>query len=218
MVWSFRLLGFPVVVEPWFWLITLLIGAGRPAELFPPWLIAAFVSILLHELGHALMGRFYGLDSSIRLYSFGGVTFVQGSGSLRPLQDALIYLAGPMAGFAFGLVVFALAELVPFETLFARVLISDLLWINIAWGLVNLLPVLPLDGGHIMRHAVDWWTGSRDDTLALRISVAVASAFSLGALFYSNSLFIAGLFGYMAFENYQALQRRTPWRVYGRRE
>src|SRR5262245_46415909 len=123
---SFRLFGFPVVVEPWFWLITLLIGAGRPAELFPPWLIAAFVSILLTELGPAFMGRFYGLDSSIRLYSFGGVTFVQGSGSLRPLHDSLIYLAGPMAGFGLGLAVFAVARLVPFETLFARVLIGDL--------------------------------------------------------------------------------------------
>jgi Zn-dependent protease len=212
MVWTFRLLGFPVVVEPWFWLITLLIGANRPVELLPCWLIAAFVSILLHELGHAYMGRMYGLDSAIRLYSFGGVTFVKGSGSLRPLQDALIFLAGPMAGFALGLAVYALARLVPFDSVFVRVLIGDLIWVNIAWGLVNLLPVLPLDGGHIMRHAVGWWTRGRDDTLPLRISVAVASAAAVGALAYSNSLVIAGFFGYMAFENYQALQRRAPWR------
>ena len=82
---------------------------------------------------------------------------------------------------------------------------------------MNLLPVLPLDGGNIMRQIVYWWKGSGDDTIALRISLVVSSLVALAALAW-DSFWTAGLFGFMAYENYQALQRRPPWRVYNRRD
>lgn len=213
---SFRLLGFPVVVEPWFWVMAVLLGARRSPELLPPWIVAVFVSVLAHELGHAFMGRAYGLDSSIRLYSFGGVTSFDRGARLTGLRDALLSLAGPMAGFAFALFIYLLARAVPFEGMFLRVLLGDLLYVNIAWGLMNLLPVLPLDGGNIMRRVAHWWTGSNDDSIPLWISLVVASCIAVAALVY-DSLWTAGLFGYMAYENYQSLQRRPPWRVYNPR-
>jgi Zn-dependent protease len=217
-MWSFQLLGFPVVVEPWFWLVTVMLGAQRPPVLILPWVVAVFISILVHELGHAYMGRAYGLSAGIRLYSFGGLTaFGGGRRSLSILQEILISLAGPMMGFAFGLFVYLLARALPLGgSLFVNALISDLLWVNIAWGVVNLLPVLPLDGGHVMQQVLYWWTGTRDDTIALRISIGVAILMAFAALAY-EMFWMAGLFGFMAYDNYQSLQRRPPWRVYGGR-
>ncbi len=219
-VLSFRVLGFQVVVEPWFWLVMLVLGADGPPEFLPPWLLAAFISVLIHELGHAFMGRAYGLDSWIRLYGLGGVTTYEGGwASMTLLRRALMSLAGPMAGFALALFIYLLQRAVPFEGTFLRVLVAYLIFVNIAWSVLNLLPVVPLDGGSIMRQAVYWWTGSNDDTLPLRISLTVASLIAGIALVY-DSWWTAALFGFMAFENYQALQRqgRRPWRVYNRRE
>ena len=213
-IWSFRFLGFPVVVEPWFWIVMLVMGARRPPEFLLSWMLAAFVSVLAHELGHAYMGRAYGLDSSIRLHGLGGLTFYErGRRPLALWHRALLSLAGPMAGFAFALLVYAVEQTVPFEGRFLRVLIADLLYVNIAWSLINLLPILPLDGGNVLRQAVYGWTGSDDDTLPLRVSVAVGAAASVTALLY-DSLLTAALFGFMAYENYTALQRRPPGKVY----
>ena len=205
-LWSFRLLGFTVIVEPWFWLVTLLLGAERPPELVLSWMIAVFVSILAHELGHAYMGRLYGYDASIRLYSLGGLTSYKGGPRrVTLLQEGLLSLAGPMAGFAFGLAIYLAARVLPFQGTFMRVFISDLLWVNIAWGLVNLLPVLPLDGGHVMRHTVYWWTGRSDDHLPLRISITAGALVAAVAL-TRNSLWIAAMFSFMAYQSYQLLQ------------
>ena len=213
-VWRFSLLGFPIVVEPWFWLIALLLGAQSPPELLPSWVIAVFVSVLAHELGHAYLGRLYGMDASIRLYGMGGLTSYEGGSGLTLLRRALLSLAGPMAGFALALAVWVLMRLAPFEGRFVNDFLLDLVTVNVAWGLMNLLPVLPLDGGNVMRQGVYWWTGSRDDTLPLRISLGTAALIAIAAFAYYDSYFTGALFGFMAYENYQTLQRFPRRRVY----
>ena len=61
----FRLLGFPIRVHPFFWLVAVFLGVGTgknetdPVELLT-WVAVVFVSILIHELGHAIMKRAYG--------------------------------------------------------------------------------------------------------------------------------------------------------------
>ena len=72
---------------------------------------------------------------------------------------------------------------------------------------MNLLPVYPLDGGHIARELCTLRSARSGIILSLRISFATAIAFALVALFLWNSLFVAVLFGYMAFMNFQTLQR-----------
>jgi Zn-dependent protease len=76
----FRLFGFPVRVHPLFWLVMALFGIGLiesrdglgVLQEMLLWTVAAFLSILLHELGHAFVMRRYGFESSITLYGFGG--------------------------------------------------------------------------------------------------------------------------------------------------
>ena len=73
----FRLFGFPVRVHPFFWVVSLLLGMGgrdRPIRSnVLIWVAVVFVSILVHELGHAFMQRYYGGHPWITLYGFGGL-------------------------------------------------------------------------------------------------------------------------------------------------
>src|SRR5574339_379984 len=103
----FTLAGIPVSVHPLFWLITLLLGSTGDLLLIPIWIVVIFVSILVHELGHALAFRRYGQRSRIVLHFAGGLTIPEpvywGSGyanvGLSPNQQIFISLAGPGAGF-----------------------------------------------------------------------------------------------------------------------
>src|SRR2546422_735068 len=71
----FSLAGIPVCVHPLFWLMTALFGAsaGDLIQLLV-WIAVVFVSILIHEMGHALMMRWYGQPSRVVLYLAGGLT------------------------------------------------------------------------------------------------------------------------------------------------
>jgi stage IV sporulation protein FB len=83
-----------------------------------------------------------------------------------------------------------------------------LLWVNIFWGFINLLPVYPLDGGHIARNVllqVDPADGVRK---SMWVSVVTGALIALFAFFFLRSLYMAILFGFLAFQSYQSLQFR----------
>ena len=246
----FSVLGFPVRVHPLFWVMGLLMGFGDVMSVLIATCVA-FVSILVHELGHALMMRRFGRESHIVLYFMGGLA-IEGSGSSfssfhssgrrTTYEQVLISFAGPGAGFVLaGIVVavlYAMGGHVEWLTLGgfipipvavlgddpadARVnanlmiLFDRLLWFNIVWGAVNLLPVFPLDGGQIAQAvmvAKDPWQGL---TKSLWLSVFTgAIAAVVGGLIF-KSLFMVFLFGSLAYSSYVALQQVSggkgrPW-------
>jgi membrane-associated protease RseP (regulator of RpoE activity) len=233
----FSIAGIPVSVHPLFWLVTLLLGSTGDLLLIPIWIAVLFVSILVHELGHALAFRRYGQRSRIVLHFAGGLTIPEpvswGSGyanvGLSPNQHIFITLAGPGAGFIFaaliiglvtvvggsvittplfGFIPLPLNALLPFGGRVLSVMISMLLWVNIFWGLINLVPVYPLDGGNVTRNVliqVDPVDGVRK---SLWISVIAGGLLALAGFIYLRSIFIALLFGLLAFQSFQALQRR----------
>jgi membrane-associated protease RseP (regulator of RpoE activity) len=233
----FSIAGIPVSVHPLFWLVTLLLGSTGDLLLIPIWIGVLFVSILVHELGHALAFRRYGQRSRIVLHFAGGLTIPEpvswGSGyanvGLSPNQHIFITLAGPGAGFIFaaliiglvtvvggsvittplfGFIPLPLNALLPFGGRVLSVMISMLLWVNIFWGLINLVPVYPLDGGNVTRNVliqVDPVDGVRK---SLWISVIAGGLLALAGFIYLRSIFIALLFGLLAFQSFQALQRR----------
>src|SRR5262249_58800220 len=119
------------------------------------WVACWFLSFLVHEMGHVLMGRAFGSDGHIVLYSFGGLAI--GSNDLyRRWQRILVSAAGPGAElllaallwFAF-LSPWAVLPFDPQTPLGLAVLM--LLSVCLFWALFNLLPVWPLDGGMITR-------------------------------------------------------------------
>ena len=233
----FSIAGIPVSVHPLFWLIALLLGSSGDVLLIPIWILVIFVSILVHELGHALAFRRYGQRSQIVLHFAGGLTIPEpvswgsryANVALSPNQQIIVSLAGPVAGFllaafVIALIVFAggsvvttwlfgvlplpLTAVMPFGGRIVSVLISMLLWVNVFWGLINLAPVYPLDGGNVTRNVLlqaDPVDGVRK---SLWVSVIAGVLVAIGGLLLFRSLFMALLFGLLAFQSYQVLQRR----------
>ncbi|MBL8602735.1 MAG: site-2 protease family protein [Myxococcales bacterium] len=196
----FKLGPIPVVVEPSFWLAGLMMGANLSGARLPLWLGILFVSILIHELGHALTARLFGARAWVQLYSFGGLAHPD-----RPLpkwRAIAMTLAGPFAGFAFGALVFALSSQVMMTSATAYWAVQQLLWINVIWGAVNLLPIYPLDGGHVLSSLL----GPRHARTTRIVGVALGVAMVLFAL-ATRQLPTALLFGYLTWQNVNALRR-----------
>lgn len=135
------------------------------------------VSILLHELSHALVARAYGLRvHDITLFLFGGATHTEGEAS-RPRVEFWVALVGPLtslalAGLCFGpmLAVGALQISLPLYAL-----LGYLAWVNLALALFNLLPAFPLDGGRLLRATL--WAIRGDQGWATRMAARAGVLF-----------------------------------------
>jgi membrane-associated protease RseP (regulator of RpoE activity) len=197
--------------------------------------LAIFISILAHELGHAMVGKMFGSHHvHIVLHGFGGLAI--GARGRSRFEEIQISAAGPGMGFLLAVpfaVTFAktpfgqmwIADRLPFlsdyvtrfvsatggptniTNIYLMMFIYSMLWVNIMWGLVNLLPVYPLDGGQICAEIVGGDQVFGPQPLAHKISIGVAVA---AAVFFlgRGHTYAAILFGYLGFVNFQMLQRR----------
>ena len=230
----FRLLDVPVRVNVWFWLVMLMMTGRSERDLtfIAAWVGCAFVSILVHEFGHALTSRATGHEPiEVVLYGMGGLCYSDSAGQ-RPLGRFLVIAAGPAAGFAFlGLVLLvakvswgvepvdALATIGfgPGDALSARLrlphtiaayyIFRDLVFINLMWGLLNLLPIWPLDGGQmteVVLNQINRREGTRW-THAISLLTAGGLAAYVGSRPDPDWLRVL-LLGYFAYSNYRQLQ------------
>ncbi len=222
----FTLFGVPVRVHPLHWLLGVFFGiqSGDPIMLVI-WVVAIFFSILLHEFGHSIAMRVFGQDSFIILYMFGGLAVPTSLGSRTWLQQVIISLAGPFAQFLLVAIliggVFAAGGLISMSTIlgfipFPRVLLPTagstvnimlavLIYINVYWPLINLLPVFPLDGGQTARAIFMRFNPWNGLTNALWLSVLTGGIVAVG-FGLSRNLFMAFMFGMLALQSYQMLQ------------
>jgi Zn-dependent protease len=228
----FRLFGFPVRVHPLFWIVTLLLGTGlggggraEPLDVLI-WTVVVFVSIIVHELGHAFLQRYFGGHPWITLYSFGGLASCSDC-DRRPRSQILISLAGPFAGFFLAAFLvsglFAMQRIEQFKLdwipvdwkLFGSwvdIAILYVLYVNIAWGAVNLLPIYPLDGGHVARELFTLGNPQTGIVQSLQLSAGAAVLVAAYALL-KGDFFICLMFGFLAYGNFQTLQfYRNRWR------
>ena len=228
---KFRLLRFPVRVHPWFWIMTLVLGAGALEENGVISLLAViavvFVSILVHELGHALAFRRFGADSHIVLHAFGGLTIPWAALRFR-WQRIIVALAGPIAGFLLYGIIYGSNRIYPWAggNEFVALLYFQLLFVNLWWGVLNLLPIWPLDGGQICEEVCTTFSPRRGREIALQISMALAAVIALYSLVcvvnkrqggiewidqlpvaYQGTLWTAIVFGLLAYYSFQVLQR-----------
>ncbi|MFI5302327.1 MAG: hypothetical protein ACHREM_29900, partial [Polyangiales bacterium] len=150
--------GVPVRVSASFWWMTLMLSlqprydTGHGFSQAIVWASLIFPTVLFSELAHAIVAKWFGGRPAITLYALGGVTNGIPIGITRG-RMALIAIAGPIASFliAFGL----LATLkIPGLHKPGATLLTQALAINVAWGLLNLMPVLPFDGGHLLAAAL----------------------------------------------------------------
>jgi Zn-dependent protease len=98
-----------------------------------------------------------------------------------------------------------------FQSDAVNMVVRMLLWINIFWGLINLLPVYPLDGGQIAREVFMLGHHSARDGMvrSLQLSIGVAAVAAALGIVWLQSLFTALLFGFLAYDSYRALQAYT---------
>jgi Zn-dependent protease len=89
-----------------------------------------------------------------------------------------------------------------------KVLINDLLWVNIFWGLINLLPLFPLDGGHIAREILVSQDPQNGWIRSLWVSVFTGGALVVFAL-WRRDWYMGILFGMLAYTSYAAIQQYT---------
>ena len=207
---QFRVLDIPVHVSIWH-VLTLLFffqSAFRQGlEFGLAMLVAASLSVFLHEMGHALTSRWFRLQPAVVLTGFGGFTAHQPA--KRPRDEFLIVAAGPAMNFALAAAVLGLAVAAGYEPgTFAANLSSEVIVLNVFWGIYNLLPIMPLDGGQLLRVVLrrlvkrqldaDRWTHRTGLVVGILTAVTLVTRF--------GSIFGAVLLGLAAFENWRALQ------------
>jgi Zn-dependent protease len=219
-VLTFPLGPFPVTLDLSFLLVAVLLGPmqGDLADLVS-WLLVVFVSVLVHELGHATYALRLGSRPRIVLRGLGGFTMAPLPRALTWRESMLLALAGPAAGLLPGiasalLLYFthpAIHALAGDPAMLARVLLmgaggrtpfEELLFTfvrtGIFWTILNLLPVLPLDGGSVLQALLTAVRGKPSLRLTAQISVALSGVlaaafffrFLQGGLFLG--LFLAG--------------------------
>ena len=204
---GFSFAGVPVRIEPFFFVVTALLGytGAQDLQLTVIWVIVVLGSILIHEFGHAAAFKKFGISSSIVIHGMGGTT--SGSGRLSTGQSVFVSLAGPFAGLALGFLVLGLnlAGVIP-DTDTIAYTVGALLWVNLGWSVLNLLPILPLDGGHVVESLVvhRWKQAGQKAVYVLSILTAVG----IGVFAWTqNFRFGAILAGYFAFQSFTALRK-----------
>ena len=224
---SFNLFGFPTVIQPFFWLIAAVITAVSlgPIDNMPFWIAkmllgmaGVLLAILVHELGHAFVFRHvFHTPCAIVLHSFGGMAipmqpYARHYGFRGMISNGFLSFAGPLAGFMLAFVIIMLLQVIPDDDKPMSSLFTFFLqWtatISIIWGIFNLLPIYPMDGGHIAREMFVYFFQRRGIDYSLVISMLFASLLAILALRY-HAFFIAVILAYFAYQNYQELTQGT---------
>jgi Zn-dependent protease len=200
MSWKIgRVAGIDLFLHPTFLLILLPGILPGSSILFT---LALFGCVVLHELGHALMARRFGIETiDITLYPIGGVARLHRM-PRAPGAELLIALAGPAVNFAIASGLIGLRFL-GLGSLDSTSLLSDflagLLIVNLGLGLFNLIPAFPMDGGRILRALLSGWVGrARATSVAATIGRTLAVAFGVLGLYSWNFLYV-GLAAFVYF-------------------
>lgn len=214
----------------WYWLT---IEPGGPANLVA-WILCVLVSILVHEFGHALTMRAFGHWPEVVLHHFGGYATYRGretpwrsllitaagpgvqfllfglllASSLWVLRNEVSWVAVLLPQ-NFLNVQWIIPDLLSRAGVFGKgtplyAMMSSLLFINLFWPLLNLLPVFPLDGGRILQSVLTIAGVRASQNWTLKVGVALGTIVAVYFLLQGN--FIAGaMFAFMAMDNYQTL-------------
>lgn len=164
-----------------------------------------FACVLLHELGHVYVGRYYGVQTrDVTLWPFGGIASMERMPD-RPYQELLVAIAGPLVNVAIAavLLLWLGTNLNP-ENLTqvgnpSVSIMAKLAGANIMLVLFNMIPAFPMDGGRVLRAVLAMWVGNaRATELAASIGQGFAVMFAVVGIFYSPMLVVIAIFVFLA--------------------
>ncbi len=168
-------------------------------------IIAIFACVVLHELGHALAARRYGIATpDITLLPIGGLARLSRIPE-KPAEEIVIAIAGPLVNVAIAAILLVLGAHLDLATVAdiqksAPGFLTRLAAVNVWLVLFNLIPAFPMDGGRVLRALLAFRLGRRKATdIAARIGQGLAFAFGFWGLMSGNVflVFIA-IFVYLA--------------------
>jgi stage IV sporulation protein FB len=208
---AFRLVGIPVRIQGSFLVIAVLLGisTGRPVFVVA-WVGIVFVSILIHELGHALTARSFGAEVEIELNGIGGLTSWSGAEeTFGPGRRALVAAAGSAVGVVFGGLIWLTTRFTGPYFGVAEFVVSNLIFVNVFWGLLNWLPIRPLDGGHLFLSLLQKVAPARAERIANVVFLVTAVA-ALAAGLWFQRIFVAILAGWLVMSELSRGRPRRP--------
>jgi Zn-dependent protease len=203
-----RIWGIPLTLDPSWFLIFILITWTMATTYYPAgyrnWSVATywslgaatavllFISVILHELGHAMVARRYDIPvNRITLFIFGGVAEIKKEPPTA-VSEFWIAIAGPVASILlaglFGLLQMAFTSISPLMAL-----AKYLAYINGSLALFNLIPGFPLDGGRVLRATL--WAISHDFRRATRIAALIGRTIAYIAIIFGVWEIFTGRFG-----------------------
>jgi stage IV sporulation protein FB len=208
-MFRFRIFGVPVEVQPMFWIVFFIFGGALRGENWNVpgmlnialFIMAGFISLMVHELGHALTGKAFGAPTQITLHGFGGYAAFP-AGSFTRKQNFVVTFAGPAVQILLGLIMLALALSVNMPSDAIGYFVSVLAGISLYWAVLNLLPVVPLDGGNMLMSAL----GPNRIRVTLWISFVTAITAGCAMLIYTRSILFPLFLASFAFENWKVIQ------------
>ncbi len=208
----------PVAIQPAFWATCLIIAylntSFASIEIgmlgMAIWTAVIFISLFVHEMGHALMAKAFGLKPSITLIAFGGQTTYQKEGGLGAAKEFLITLTGPIFGFGLCALAYIAGGFIT-APLWLMYGVRIAFLVNLYWTVLNLLPILPLDGGQLLRITLQGAFGVRGLKASVWISAVVATFCFIGALMI-NQWFLAAFFVLFGFESFKTIHSLKGYR------
>ena len=206
----FSLLRIPVGVHWSFALIGIFVLDQLQGAELVGWVVGVFLAVLAHEMGHALTARGFGAHPvKITLFTLGGLTQYPADTKLSPGQRFLIAASGSAVGMTLGGALFVsrnsdfVNDLFPF----ASALVSGFIIAGLFWGALNWLPILPLDGGNMAWHALEFVTPRFSLRIAKALTVVTAVVIAYLAIEMWGSTFGAVFVGIIALQGLRIPER-----------
>lgn len=181
---SFRLFGTPIRITIWFWLFAALFGwlmgiGNLGWQIFLVWMVCELIATVVKELGHIVAGRGFGYPGAIVLGGMGGQALGEYERAER-WQRIVIYAAGPIAAMLFYVALYfathpVMSRLAHFgraeEIIFWG--FPFLAFLTLFWCVVNVLPILPNDGGKVMQNMLGYAIGRHEFVVATILSILI---------------------------------------------
>ncbi len=199
--------GIPITIYPTFWIFAALIGYINSQSFIGTliWVGIIFVSVLFHEFGHALTALLFGRKPRIELVALGGLTYHDGQ-NLKFWKQFFIVLNGPIFGFLLAIFASLLLRIPSLAQGISGSILELTRVVNLFWTVVNLLPVMPLDGGQLLRIVMEGIFGHKGFKYAIVTSTVVALAISV-FFFITQGFLIGSLFFLLAFQSYDTFRK-----------